>query len=392
MFCQQDDIAGALRQGRHHDRKDVQTVEKVFAEQFFRHEVFQVAAGRGEETDIGMQFLVAADAGKGPFLQEAEQFHLSLHGEVADLVEEQGAAVSGFRAADTPGNCSGESSFFMSEQFTFDQILGESRAVQGDERLVFAVGEFDDGVGEQFLAGAAGAADQHGGVGRSDLAEFGIDLLHFAAVADQFSRRVLQHIAQFAVFFEERLLFLMQQQTFGCGIGGDAGEDLQKSGVAFEIGVRRDRTVHGKRADQPVMMEQRDADERRWSVVMMSARAVEEPRIAAEIRDHMAAAGLGDMACDAFAEIIKPFFLFRLGQTVGSFDLERVPVAERESAAAHTHFAVDDLKHFFQHGLDVASVDQHRTDLLYHQNLRMDLCFHNDCNIHAFRAVIKREK
>ena len=265
----------------------------------------------------------------------------------------------------------------------FDEVFGQGGAVQRDERFVLASGKFHDGMGEQFLAGAAGAADQHGGVSRSYLAEFGIDLLHFAAVADQFSRRVLQHVAQFSVFFEQGLLFLMQQQTFGCGIGGDAGKDLQKSRVAFEIGVRRDQTV---------VMEQRDADERRGSVVMVGARAVEEPRIAAEIGDHMAAAGLGDMAGDAFAEIIEPFFLFRLGQTVGSFDLERVAVTERKSAAAHTHFAVDDLKHFFQHGFDIASMNQHRTDFLYHQNLRMNLCFHNGCNIHAFHAVIKREK
>ena len=62
VFGQQDDVALALGEARHHDGEDVQAVVKVLAEELLFHQLLQIAAGGGEETHVGMQFLVAADA------------------------------------------------------------------------------------------------------------------------------------------------------------------------------------------------------------------------------------------------------------------------------------------------------------------------------------------
>ena len=66
------------------------------------------------------------------------------------------------KAADAPGLGAGEGAAFVAEQLALQQRLGNGRAIDGDERLVGAVAVLVDGAGDQFLAGAGLAADEHG--------------------------------------------------------------------------------------------------------------------------------------------------------------------------------------------------------------------------------------
>jgi hypothetical protein len=55
----------------------------------------------------------------------------------------------------------GERAAFVTEQLGFEQLLGDRRAVQRDEGLVGARAEIVQAAGDQFLAAAGFATDQH---------------------------------------------------------------------------------------------------------------------------------------------------------------------------------------------------------------------------------------
>ena len=88
-------------------------------------------------------------------------------------------------AADAAGLGAGEGAAFVAEQFAFQQGFGDGGAVDGDEGRFGAVAVLVDGAGDEFLAGAGLAADEHvDGLG-GDAANFLVDGLHGAAVADE---------------------------------------------------------------------------------------------------------------------------------------------------------------------------------------------------------------
>ena len=88
MFCQQQDVALALRQVGERNLHDVQAVEEVFAEQFLLHHLFEILARRCDEAYIGMELHVAAEAVECLPLHEAQQFFLVGEAERRDIVEE----------------------------------------------------------------------------------------------------------------------------------------------------------------------------------------------------------------------------------------------------------------------------------------------------------------
>ncbi len=60
----------------------------------------------------------------------------------------------------------------MTEDFAFDQGLGNSGAIDGYKRTVTARAQFVDGPRHELLARAAGASDEHGrGTGRDHFDE-----------------------------------------------------------------------------------------------------------------------------------------------------------------------------------------------------------------------------
>ena len=73
-------------------RQHVQPVEQVFAERAVLHEVEQLAVGRGNDADVDLHRLAAADRLDGAFLQRAQQLYLRRQRQLADLVEKQRAA------------------------------------------------------------------------------------------------------------------------------------------------------------------------------------------------------------------------------------------------------------------------------------------------------------
>ena len=89
------------RSGGSADRHDVQAIEQILAEQALADQLAQVAMGGGDDAHIGADRRAAADGGVLALLQHAQQPRLRLERHVADLVEEQRAALRLLEAAGT---------------------------------------------------------------------------------------------------------------------------------------------------------------------------------------------------------------------------------------------------------------------------------------------------
>src|SRR5439155_19614542 len=92
----------------------------------------------------------------------------------------------------------GESAFQVTEKLALKKILRDGCAVNRDKWLVCTLAMVINGASDQFLAGAAFARDQGGGVGSGKLADELEDLLHFLTSANN------PYIIIFR--FEERLI------------------------------------------------------------------------------------------------------------------------------------------------------------------------------------------
>src|SRR5690606_26077634 len=87
---------------------------------------------------------------------------LDLHGQgqIADLVQEQGAAVGGFEPAFPASGRAGERTGFVAEQFAFGQLFIDGAAVDS-EKGPLASTELMNVAGNQFLSGSGFTVDKY---------------------------------------------------------------------------------------------------------------------------------------------------------------------------------------------------------------------------------------
>ena len=154
-------VLAAFAQRRQAQAHDVEAVQQVGAEAAVGDQRLQVLVGRGDHAHVDADQLAAADAEELALGQHAQQPRLQRQRHVADLVEEQGAAVGLLEAAEVAPLRAGERAGLVAEQLAFQQFGRDRRGVERDERLCgarrFAVQRARD----QFLAGAGLAGDQH---------------------------------------------------------------------------------------------------------------------------------------------------------------------------------------------------------------------------------------
>ena len=151
--------AGAQRRNR--DREHVEAVEQVLAELAALDEFDQVLVRRRDEPEIDLDRALGADGVDLALLQRAQQLHLRIERQFADLVEEQRAAVGLGELAGVLLGGAGEGALLVAEQDGLDEVLRQRAAIDGDERPAAPLRPALDRAGEQFLADAGFALDQH---------------------------------------------------------------------------------------------------------------------------------------------------------------------------------------------------------------------------------------
>ena len=81
------------------DGDDIEAEEEVLAEFLALDAFFQPAVGGGDDAHIHFDGAVAADPFEFPFLEDAQQLGLDLGRDLADFVEQDGAAVGQLETA-----------------------------------------------------------------------------------------------------------------------------------------------------------------------------------------------------------------------------------------------------------------------------------------------------
>ena len=132
------------------------------------HHPKEVAVRRGDEADVDLDRLRTADPLELLLLQDAQQLRLKLERDLADLVEEQRAAVGHLEAADLLGDGAGEGAPLVPEELALEETGRNRGAVELHERAVAAVASVVDGPREQLLARARFAEKQDRRIGRCD--------------------------------------------------------------------------------------------------------------------------------------------------------------------------------------------------------------------------------
>ena len=138
---------------------------------------------------------MSTDAVELTIRQNTQQASLQVERHVTDLVKKQCAAI-GLLEPTTPGGLgAGERATLMAEQFTLEQVLGNRRGVDRDERTV-AAGVAARAVlvkctRDEFLARTRLAGDQHRDIALAESADRAKDVLH--------RRRLAQHLGHLGV-------------------------------------------------------------------------------------------------------------------------------------------------------------------------------------------------
>jgi hypothetical protein len=147
---------------------DVQTVVQIFPKVPGTYRGFEIHIGRGDQPHVDFDGLARTDRHHLAFLQYAQQLDLRRKRQVPHFIEKQRAAISRLEPAGLAADCARKRATFVPEQFALDQRLRERTAIHRNEWPVTALAQRMHEPGDQLLAGAALARDEHGGVARRD--------------------------------------------------------------------------------------------------------------------------------------------------------------------------------------------------------------------------------
>src|SRR5207237_4048290 len=139
----------------------VQSIEKIFAERPFFDRLLQFEVRRGDDLDVGLDRLRSADALELFLFDGAQQLRLNRETDLADLIEEDRAAVRELEASELAAIGARERALLVSEELRLRERFRQRGAVDFDERSVSAAGDVVDDSRDESLACARLAANEN---------------------------------------------------------------------------------------------------------------------------------------------------------------------------------------------------------------------------------------
>src|SRR5581483_11494935 len=188
VLGEERDVLAPIAERRHRHLEDVEAEEEVGPEAPVADHVVQVAVSRGDDPDVDLDGVAAADAPDLALLEGAEELRLHRGRHVADLVDEERAAMRALEEALAGLGRAREGALLVAEELGLEEAVRERGAVLAHERPGAARGELVDGARGELLPGPRLAADEHGEVAPRDLLEPGEDALHGLARAEEAQR------------------------------------------------------------------------------------------------------------------------------------------------------------------------------------------------------------
>src|SRR5271169_4701568 len=165
MVHEYRDILAAVAQRWQFDAEDIEPIKKIGTEFTFLDQFFQILVGGSDAAKVYLDDLIATHAGDFALLQHAQQIGLGLESDVTDLVQENRPTLGNFELAFLAVLSAGKRALLMTKEFAFEKRLGQSAAVNYDQRMKSSWAGVMDGARYQFLSGAALSGDEHGSVG-----------------------------------------------------------------------------------------------------------------------------------------------------------------------------------------------------------------------------------
>src|SRR6266853_2772845 len=202
---QDGDVGSALTQRRQRNGDDVEAEIEILAEGSFLVFGIEIAVGGRHNAHVHFDLLITAYGADFFLLEKAQEFGLHLERKLADLVEKNGSGVGRLQQALLGTKSTGESAFFVAEQFAFDEGWDERSAVYGNKGKVGHGAAEVKGAGDQFLAGSAFAGNQDGGARVFEAGNEAQDVLNAGGIADDTvdGSLGLGAFAEVEIFFHE---------------------------------------------------------------------------------------------------------------------------------------------------------------------------------------------
>ena len=261
-------LARAERRDREHAR--VQPEEEILPEALLDDALLEIAVRRGDHAHVDLALGRGADAAHRVILEHAQQLRLHRHRELADLVEEERAALRGLDEPRLRGRGAGERALLVAEELALDELIGERRGVHADERPAAPARDVD-GAREDLLAAAGLADEEHVDAALRDAARLVVELQHRLVDDDGLLGRV-------GVVFlrgEQRLQRGLEQLlAVAARLGGEARR---------RVDAREPQRARRRREDRH-RLAARQSHREREDVVVVDARV----RGARELRDELA--------------------------------------------------------------------------------------------------------
>src|SRR6266508_1524560 len=257
MLYQHLDVVQAFAQWRHVYREHAQPVEKIGAKFFGGDHFAQRRVARADDANVDAARLRRADAPHFARLQDPQQTGLKRRAGRSQFVQKQNPAVSRLKKPFAVARRARERSSGVAEQLSFQQGVGQSGTVDGDEGAIHARAQAVHGARRQFLARPRFASDQDRRVTVRRVGYQFIDSNHRRAAPYQTRPREI---------IQERVRFSLWVVSFAARINGAA----EQFGQRADLKRLRDE-VSGAVGDGPHRQFERalrgDEDDRRVSVV-----------------------------------------------------------------------------------------------------------------------------
>src|SRR5215218_1677 len=155
------ELVATLAQRRQGEGEHLEPVVEIRAESSLLDALRERLVGGGENARVAPQLGGAAEATEGPLLEHLEQLRLHLGDDLADLVEEEGAAPGDLEQPALGLLRVGEGAALVPEQLTLEEGGAERRAVHFDEGLCRARRALVDTASDEALASTRLADDEH---------------------------------------------------------------------------------------------------------------------------------------------------------------------------------------------------------------------------------------
>src|SRR5581483_2643022 len=289
---------------RHDQLERVQPIEQVLAKPSGRDLLLEIAVGGGDDAHVGAPRLVLAEALELLLLEKAQQLGLQRRRQLADLVEEQRAALGRLDAPRLIAHRAGERALGVAEQLARQQLGRQRRAVDDHERVRVALAERVQPAREHALAGAVLAAQEDRHVVLRRLRQHLEQRLHArrAGVEIDLGRRFAEPRLQVAHLALERaprrhpldgLADLRRRERLGQVVaraalnGVDRGRDGGERGDDHHLDARPQREQRRQQVE-PVGVAEVQIEEREVEALPIERRA-----------RRLGARRLGDAAADA---------------------------------------------------------------------------------------------